>query len=350
MIRTRACALGLLVALTFAGPALARMPACGNSIARHDQETPLTCRNFSSDGREVRWLELAEKLGTAQYVLLGEVHDNPDHHRLRAALITELAGAGKTSFKAGPPFKPRSPALVFEHIGADKQAALDKYSLMIEAAREGEDIETAVAELLVWLEWENSGWPAGSLFKPLFVAARSGRLAIYPGDPQRGKVRAVARAGMPALADTERARLGLDAPLPASQQAALLDELEASHCGLMPKSAFGNMAVSQRYRDAHLAAAVVAAAATHGRAVLLAGNGHVRSDRGVPYYLRQMAPDRKIAAVLFLEVQDGKTDPAAYVERGPGGQPIADYIVLTPRADRPDPCEAMRRQFAPKSK
>ena len=87
------------------------------------------------------------------------------------------------------------------------------------------------------------------------------------------------------------------------------------------------------------------AAAKHGRAILLAGNGHVRSDRGVPYYLRQMAPGKNIATLLFLEVEDGKTDPAAYVERGPDGRPIADYIVLTPRAERPDPCIEMKKRF-----
>ena len=128
-------------------------------------------------------------------------------------------------------------------------------------------------------------------------------------------------------------------------QDALLTELEESHCGMMPKTAFGNMAFAQRYRDAHLADAVLKAAEKQGSAILLAGNGHVRTDRGVPAYLRQRAPDRKVVSVMLIEVEDGKTDPQAYVPRDPDGKPVADYIVLTPRQQRPDPCEAMRARM-----
>jgi hypothetical protein len=31
--------------------------------------------------------------------------------------------------------------------------------------------------------------------------------------------------------------------------------------------------------------------------------------------------------------------------RDPQGAPAADYVVLTPRTPRADPCEAMRAQF-----
>ena len=67
---------------------------------------------------------------------------------------------------------------------------------------------------------------------------------------------------------------------------ALLTELEASHCGLMPKSAFGGMAVAQRFRDGNMASILADAAPGSGQVVLVAGNGHVRLDRGVPWYLK----------------------------------------------------------------
>ena len=152
--------------------------------------------------------------------------------------------------------------------------------------------------------------------------------------------------GAAALPEDEQKRLRLEKPLPAKLNDALLDELEASHCGLMPKSAFGNMALAQRYRDAHQAAVLVKAAETHGNAVLLAGNGHVRNDRGVPYYLRQLAPDKKIVSVMLIEVEDGKTEPAAYLPRDPDGKPAVDYMLFTPRAERKDPCAEMREMMA----
>jgi hypothetical protein len=46
--------------------------------------------------------------------------------------------------------------------------------------------------------------------------------------------------------------------------------------------------------------------------------------------------------VMFVEVVDGKIDAEAYVPRDPDGKPAADYLVFTPRAERPDPCEKMR--------
>lgn len=263
-------------------------------------------------------------------VLLGEVHDNASQHALRGDLIKATAAklaAGK---------KQRLPALVFEHIRIDQAAALD--------ARPAPSPQGA-RELLDRLDWDKSGWPASKLFLPLFEAAIANSLPILPGHPMRAEVHDVARRGLAALPPDTVSRLGLDVPLPEALQNSLLDELDASHCGLMPRAAFTNMALAQRYRDAHMAAALADAARTHGSAILLAGNGHVRTDRGVPWYLAHLAPDRKVLAMMLLEVEEGVTDAAAHVPLDPQSQPAADFVVLTPRTERPDPCEAMRARF-----
>jgi uncharacterized iron-regulated protein len=265
-------------------------------------------------------------------VLLGEVHDNGAQHTLRGSLIgavaTELAEAGK----------PR-PALIFEHIRTDQAEAL--------RTTRTSDADGA-RSLLAALEWEKGGWPASRLFVPIFEAALTHALPILPGHPTRAEVRDVARRGLTALPDDTVSRLGLDVPLPEALQSSLLDELEASHCGLMPRSAFTNMALAQRYRDAHLSAALAEAARVHGSAILLAGNGHVRKDRGVPRDLARMAPERKVLAIMLLEVEAGARNAPTYVERDPEGKPVADYTILTPRTDRPDPCDAMRAHFKKK--
>ncbi len=263
-------------------------------------------------------------------VLLGEIHDNGAQHALRAALLQAV-----TADLDGPR-KLRAPALVFEHIRTDQSAVL--------ATRPAPTSEGA-RDLLARLDWKNSGWPAAELFLPIFEVAAIRSLPIVPGHPTRAEVRDVARRGLAALPAEETSRLGLDVPLPDPLASALLDELEASHCGLMPRTAFTNMALAQRYRDAHMAAALIEAAKAHGSAVLLAGNGHVRADRGVPWDLSRMAPGRKILSVMLTEVRDDRTDTAAYIERDPEGKPAADFTILTPRTDRPDPCEAMRARF-----
>ena len=145
-----------------------------------------------------------------------------------------------------------------------------------------------------------------------------------------------AKEGESSLPAAERTRLGLDSPLGAQLDAASMKEIEDSHCGAMPKSAFGGMAYAQRYRDAHLADAVLKASDRHGGAFLIAGTEHARTDRGVPWYLRQRASGKKVVSLMFVEVEDGNTDPGSYVPRDPDGKPAADYLVFTPRADRPD--------------
>ena len=109
---------------------------------------------------------------------------------------------------------------------------------------------------------------------------------------------------------------------------------------MLPKTALPNMAAAQRYRDAHLADATLTAATAHGQAVLLTGNSHARADRGVPWYIRARAPDKTVVSVVVAEVEDGQTDPAAYVPRDPDGSPAADYLIITPTIERDDPCKA----------
>lgn len=265
-------------------------------------------------------------------LLLGEIHDNGAQHALRAHLLDAIA-AGQAR-QGRPP-----PALVFEHIRADQAAALET------ATPAPADPRLAARELMSRLEWDKSGWPAAELFLPIFDTAMARALPILSGHPTRAEVRDVARRGLDALPKETTTSLGLDIQVPEPLANALLDELEASHCGLMPRTAFTNMALAQRYRDAHLAASLASAASRHGSAILLAGNGHIRTDRGVPRDLARITPQRKVLSVAFIEVETGKTDAASYVPRDPAGNPAADYVVLTPAAERTDPCEAMRAQF-----
>jgi uncharacterized iron-regulated protein len=116
----------------------------------------------------------------------------------------------------------------------------------------------------------------------------------------------------------------------------------------MPASAFGGMADGQRYRDAHLARSMVTARERHGRVVLMAGNGHVRADRAVPWHLARMAPGRSVVSVLFVEAVAEKPLPADYAQRSQTGQPVSDFVVVTPGIVRPDPCEAMRQRAGSK--
>ncbi|MFM9939978.1 MAG: ChaN family lipoprotein [Hyphomicrobiaceae bacterium] len=270
--------------------------------------------------------------------LVGEVHDNPRHHELQAEVLRRTRSLRTDGTRPDRP----APAAVFEHIRTDQQPALDLFS---ELSRKGQHLDRP-AEFFRFLKWDQSGWPDKALFQPLFRAAIEGRHPILPGDPPREQIRAVAKQGLSLLPTEQVQRLGLDQPLDAKLHDALLTELEASHCGLVPKAAFTTMADAQRYRDAHLADAVAQAHARHGSAILFAGNGHIRADRGVPLYLRQLAPGRALVTVLLIEVEPGKIDAASIIPRDPEGRAAADFIIFTPRVERKDPCLEMRERFS----
>ena len=94
------------------------------------------------------------------------------------------------------------------------------------------------------------------------------------------------------------------------------------------------MAQVQRFRDAKMAAVLDGAS---GKAVLIAVNGHTRRDRGVPFLTK-----RNMVVVMLSEVVEGRTSPAQYELKNAQGEPLADFVIFTPRAKRDDPCEAMR--------
>ena len=275
-------------------------------------------------------LALSEAIRSGGIVLLGEVHDNAEHHKLRALLIS-MAGVAELGR--------RPAAVVMEHIRADQGPMLEAYRASGTMSAEG--LGPAIG-------WDQSGWPSWQIFRPLADAALAAKMPVLPGDPRRERIRALARGDRSGLSEAELAliKIGEDMPQPLTDS--LNEELVESHCGVMPASAFGNMSIAQRFRDAHQARALVDAAEANGSAFLLAGNGHVRTDRAVPWYVRRMAPGRKVVSVMLLEVTAGENDAASYLMRDPDGKVAADYVLFTPRTERPDPCQKLREQFSKK--
>ena len=318
----------------FVGTAGVRAQTSGNAYGFPWQETmardhPLVGRAWSvADGSFLDPGALAAAIARADFLLLGEVHDNADAHALQGWAIRRRSDAT-------PKF-----GVVFEHIRTDQQNALAEIKKLGRPA--------TTQELFGQLDWPKSGWPSDHKFVALFSAVLEPQLPIYAANPSRQEVRAVARNEEGALSVQERTRILLDAPWDKPLADALYDELKGSHCGAMPESAVPAMSVAQRYRDAAFADVMLTAAKDHGSAVLVAGNGHVRTERAVPWYLRERAPGKNIIAVMMLEVEDGNTDPAAYAPRAPDGTPAVDHIIFTPRAERPDPCEALRQRGQPK--
>jgi len=70
-------------------------------------------------------------------------------------------------------------------------------------------------------------------------------------------------------------------------------------------------------------------------AVLVAGAGHARRERGAPLYLSGAAR-AQLLAIAFIEVESGRNELNAYA--GEGLTASYDLVIFTPRAAREDPC------------
>ncbi len=282
--------------------------------------------------------QVEERLGKAGIAILGEVHDNPDHHRIQALLLRAFARG-----------RDKPPKVVFEMIPADKEGALSA----LKGARKLS--ANAVFDLV---DWDNSGWPARAIYAPVMRATVEVSGLPVPAGLPREMVRKVSKQGLAALSRMQigQYRLG---PLPPKMQKALEKDIIKSHCDMIPPAAAQAMAPVQRLRDALLAARLADAWQKAGSAVLITGNGHARKDRGVPYYLkRQKTPFMGTKArgipdplvVWLAEANDKAATIRDLLPKDAAPAELADIIIVTPRAAREDPCERFRKFMRHKSK
>lgn len=265
----------------------------------------------SRSGRQATPAAFLAEAVAARWVLLGEKHDNAAHHRLQARIVAGLGAAG------------RRPAVVWEMAEPEHAAALRD-------ARAGD-----VEDLGAALQWEARGWPSWAEYQPIAEAALRYDLPMRPGKPARDRVRSVSR-GEPLPQDLAE-RLGWRQAYPEHLEAPLLAELRASHCDRLPEAALPRMLQVQRLWDAWMADSLLAAeAAGADGAVLIAGSGHVREDRAVPWHLRRRGAGEALTLAL-VEVAAGRVRPADYAAFDPAR---FDFVWFTPRVDEKDPCAA----------
>ena len=232
---------------------------------------------------------LADLAGT-DFVLLGERHGNRDHHRLQALLTRELQALSA---------RPR--VVAFEMIPSDRQLAVVEHR-----QRQPGD----AAGLGAAVDWPALGWPDWALYQPIAQAALDRGAEIVAADLSRPQREAVFRDGAEVLQAGMVRRTGLDRNLPAPLAASLAQELREVHCGRIPEPVVEGMFRVQRARDAMMADRLATVAGSAG-GVLIAGNGHVRTDRGVPWYLARIRPTARTVSVALLEVREGLDAAAA---------------------------------------
>lgn len=244
------------------------------------------------------------------FVLLGELHDNPDHHRARAEQLRQLIA-----------HEPKT-VVVFEQFSRSEDSAV------AQARKAAPGDVNAVIDAA---KFDRKGW-RWPLHQPLFEAALQSGAEVRGGNLDRDQIRRIVREGDAAwpadlLALRDRAAWN------GTQQDTLRKDIQDGHCGAMPEAMLPGMVQAQRARDAAMAQAMLDARQSGARrVVLIAGNGHVRRDVAVPVYLQAAGvPASDIDAIAYLE--PGGATPA-------GGY---DRVERAPAPSREDPCAQFKR-------
>lgn len=241
--------------------------------------------------------ELLSRLAGASQVLVGEKHDNPDHHALQLWLLRGLAGERAQG------------SLLLEMLNPDQQG---KVEAVQQRLRQGGRPENLPRQL----GWQkNWSW---SMYGPLVDYALQQPFPLLAANLDRDEIMAIYRS-KPALSGR--------ASTAEAVQKALLDDIRASHCGLLPEAQLPAMLAVQQQRDRRMAERLLAAPAP---ALLFAGGFHVRKDLGIPLHLKDLAGDEPVVLML---AEAGQTV----------GVEQADYVWYTAALPEQDYCAQLRR-------
>ncbi|QRY79555.1 ChaN family lipoprotein [Pseudomonas sp. PDNC002] len=248
-------------------------------------------------GERLSPAQLLDRLAAAPRVMVGEQHDNPDHHALELWLVRALAE------------RRASGSVLLEMLNPNQQEAVTATQA---AAAKGE----APADLIGALQWQK-GWD-WSQYGPLLTWLVKQPAPLLSANLDRSEIMGIYKQ-MPALQGAQSTQ--------STVRDALLVDIRESHCGLLPESQLPAMLAVQQQRDRRMAERFKAAPEP---ALLIAGGFHARRDLGVPLHLQDLGAGEGLQVLMLAEV--GRTV-------APGQ---ADYVWYTPAQPPQDHCAALR--------
>ena len=252
-------------------------------------------------GQTLTAQELLVRLAKPSRLIIGEQHDNRDHHQLQLWLLQALGDQ-----------RPQG-SLLLEMLTPDQQVRVDH-------ARHSSPLPTDLPNALAW----QPGWD-WNLYGPIVGFALTQPYPLLAANLDTLEVRTV--YGKPPTLSGSRS----NAPM---VKETLLAQISDSHCGLLPTSQMPAMLAVQQQRDRLMAGRLLAAPTP---SLLFAGAYHARKDVGVPIHVQDLS-EHEAPTVLMLAEQGAEITPA-----------MADYVWYTPATPPQDYCAQMRRQFGKQS-
>jgi uncharacterized iron-regulated protein len=255
---------------------------------------------------------MAADLAKADVVIVGEEHDDPNTHRLEAAILEALRRRGV------------KPIVSLEMFERDTQSAVDGY--LAGKITEEEFLKGS------------RPWPRYATdYRPLVELAKSEGWPVVASNVPRRYASSAAKAGksaIDALGTQERDSIARDMQCPLDAYFDRFARSMAEHPmpGSEKLSADERRATNERYffsqcvKDETMAEAIAAASNSRDKGSVVHFNGAFHSDfgHGTAERVRRRLPGRRIVLVTILPVKD--IDTAA-----PSAEDLrrADYLVYT---------------------
>lgn len=268
---------------------------------------------------------LLSELGKTEYLLLGEKHDNKDHHRLQAFLLGYLGEKGKLG-----------------SVSLEMFCGEDKERLEVVNNLPGIDEERVLSLLKKNYE---QGFELDD-YREVFEEAFRAKAVLRPANLSRKEVKHIVHKGTldAIFSSQEQAQLQLVQDLPLALRSALKKEIKEAHCGYASKELIDKMLNIQRAKDAVMADSMLVSEMS-GVKALIAGGGHVRNDYGVPLCLNRRGVNQGVLSIAFIEVEEEKENPKEYYQQVAGHALPYDILWFTPRRELVDYCTKFKSQL-----
>lgn len=210
-----------------------------------------------------------------QVLLLGEVHDNKEGHKLRFEELRQRVEAGWR------------PAIAMEQFDRESQGLLDE-------AQKGCLDAYCVIKVM-----DKKGWD-WQLYYPVIQLALSNQLPLIAANLSRSDASKVVRDGLASGFDPATvATYKLKDPLPNDLRRGQEKAIQEGHCNMVSDLMLPGMVNAQAARDIWMAKLIRAQQPRD--VVLIAGNGHVRKDIGVPRWLNAIEPKLTVRSIGYVE-------------------------------------------------
>lgn len=246
-------------------------------------------------GAQVTVAQMLAELADASIVLLGEKHDNPDHHALQLWLLQALQAQRAQG------------SVVMEMLTVNQQDTVTAVQSQVRTGSVPKDLPLALDWHKGW-DWQQYGDLVSYVLAqpyPLLAANlnRDALMAIYRNPPELIGVEST-RADV-----TER----------------LSEQIRESHCNKLPETQLPAMLAVQQQRDRSMAQVLLDAPKP---TLLIAGAYHARYDLGAPLHIQDLQGGDEITQrVLIFAETDQEVSAAS-----------ADFVWFTPSVAEQDYC------------